>query len=448
MELIFVKVKNPIPRDKGVDNTLDLMQEGFNFIPDRRKELESDIFKTRLLGRKAICIAGEEAAEIFYDESKFKRKGAMPKPLKSSLLGEGGVHGLDGEDHRQRKRMILSMMTPERLEDMKRIAVEELDKRAAEWENQSEVVILDEIQKVFGVTGMRWAGLPLEGEDIEQRVDELVDMVDFGGSDVARTAASFTSGMASRKSHEKWLKQLIKKVRAGKLDAHPSTPLYIVAHHTENDGKPLDLHSAAVDLNNAYRPLIAAAYFVAFGLLAIHEHPGVGEKLKSDKSYSKMFTQEVRRYYPFAPAMVAKVKNKFEWKGHKFKKNRMVILDLFGTNRHPDAWEDPDEFKPERFRDWDESPFAFVPQGGGDFYAGHRCAGEWLTVMVMRSTFEYITKSMTYDVPNQDLEYDMTRIPAFPKSGFIINNVKRTGVAAEDLKMDEQSPTVVKHSAE
>ena len=121
-----MRVKTPIPRDEGIDNTIDLMNEGFNFIPDRREKLGSDIFETRLIGQKAICIAGEEAAEIFYDDDKFKREGAMPKPLQKSLLGEGGVHGLDGEDHRHRKRMFLSMMTPERLEDMKRTVVEEL----------------------------------------------------------------------------------------------------------------------------------------------------------------------------------------------------------------------------------------------------------------------------------------------------------------------------------
>lgn len=128
-----MKVKIPIPRDEGIDNTLDLVKEGFNFLPIRRKALESDIFETRLIGQKAICMAGEEAAEIFYDEEKFKREGAMPKPLKSSLLGEGGVHGLDGEAHKHRKRMLLSMMTPERLEDMKRIIVSEMDKKATQW---------------------------------------------------------------------------------------------------------------------------------------------------------------------------------------------------------------------------------------------------------------------------------------------------------------------------
>ena len=44
----------------------------------------------------------------------------------------------------------------------------------------------------------------------------------------------------------------------------------------------------------------------------------------------------------------------------------------------------PDVFSPDRFADWEGSPFGFIPQGGGDYLMGHRCAGEWVTVEVMK----------------------------------------------------------------
>ena len=59
-----MKVKKPIPKTKEFDSTMHLINEGFNFLPSRRKELESDIFEARLLGKKSLCIAGEEAAVV------------------------------------------------------------------------------------------------------------------------------------------------------------------------------------------------------------------------------------------------------------------------------------------------------------------------------------------------------------------------------------------------
>ncbi|MGI2328582.1 cytochrome P450 [Planococcus sp. YIM B11945] len=435
-----MKVKHPIPRAKELDSTLSLIKEGFDFMPSRRKTLGSDIFETRLMGQKAVCIAGEQAAAVFYDNKYFTRKGAMPKPLKKTLLGEGGIHGRDGEDHHHLKRMFLSMMTPERLEDIKRMAIEELDAKASKWETMDEVVLLDEVEEILTRAVCHWAGLPLKENEVKQRTQELSAMVDsFGGS-----LHRFKEGAEARQSQEKWLEGIIKDIRAGRYNPAPNTAAYIVAHHKGTDGKYLDLHKAAVDLNNSYRPMLATAYLIVFGALAIHQYPETRTKLQADQNqYSHMFAQEVRRFYPFAPAMAAKVKRDFVWHGYHFKKNMLVVLDIFGTNRHPDIWKRADEFIPERFNDWKGSPFAFIPQGGGDHHSGHRCAGEWMTVMVMQAFFKYLTENITYTVPEQDLSYDMRRMPTMPKSRFIITNVQKLQQSPKNIIGQHQTPTAV-----
>jgi fatty-acid peroxygenase len=52
---------------------------------------------------------GEEAAKVFYDENKFKRKKAAPKFVKKTLFGQGGVQGLDEDRHRHRKQLFMSL---------------------------------------------------------------------------------------------------------------------------------------------------------------------------------------------------------------------------------------------------------------------------------------------------------------------------------------------------
>ncbi|KIL50706.1 hypothetical protein KP77_13260 [Jeotgalibacillus alimentarius] len=415
-------VKKPVPRAKGIDNSLNFIKEGFHFLPNQRQELGSDIFETRLLGKKAVCIAGVEASEMFYDTEKFKREGAMPKPFKMSLFGEGSLHGMDGEAHLNRKRTLLSMFTPDRVEDLKRMAIKHLDEKVSEWEHADDVVIFDEMQEILARAGCEWAGVPLEEEEVKQRTREMIDMIDsFGGS-----LSRFKDGKKARNSHEAWLQDIIKGVRKGKMSPKPNTAAYIMSHHRENNGKRFDKEIAAVELSNAFRPLLATAYFLTFGVLAMHEHPETVEKLKNNAKYSHMFAQETRRYYPFVPAMVAKVKKNFTFKGYKFKKDTLVVLDIFGTNRHPDSWENADTFIPERFDGWKGSPFSFIPQGGGDHHTGHRCAGEWLTVIVMSSFFDFFAKNLTYDVPEQDLSFSMERMPTFPNSRLVIKNVRKT----------------------
>ena len=101
----------PTPQEHTLDNSLALLKDGYDFIFKRRREMDTDIFQTRLLGQKAICIGGKEAAELFYDTSKFQRSGAIPKRIQKSLFGENAIQTMDGEAHRHRKAMFMSLMS-------------------------------------------------------------------------------------------------------------------------------------------------------------------------------------------------------------------------------------------------------------------------------------------------------------------------------------------------
>ena len=108
-----------------------------------------------------------------------------------------------------------------------------------------------------------------------------------------------------------------------------------------------------------------------------------------------------------------------------FRKVGGVLLDLYATNHDERIWANPSVFYAERFSDWDGSPFNFIPQGGGDHYHNHRCAGEWITIGITKVALELLVKEMEYQVPEQNLKVDLSRIPAIPKSRFRIKNVKQ-----------------------
>ncbi|UAT31492.1 cytochrome P450 [Bacillus badius] len=411
----------PIPKEKGFDHTLALLEEGYQFIPERRSELQSDIFQTRILGQKAICIAGEEAAALFYDEQLFTRKGAAPKHVQKTLFGENAIQTLDGEEHKQRKRMFLSMMTPGRLDELVSITRRKWQEKVPEWEQRDEIVLLHEAEEIMCRIACEWAGVPVTESEVKQRAIDFGLMIDT----FAAVGSRYREGKRARARSEKWIEKIMKQIRAKKLHPPENTAAYIIAWHRELNGKLLSDRMAAIELINILRPIVAIGRFVTFGALALHDYPEAREKVKEDeKNYSQMFVQEVRRFYPFGPFTGARVREDFEWRGYPFKKGTLVILDIYGTNHHPDLWENPDAFQPERFEDWKESPFSFIPQGGGDHYMGHRCAGEWVTVLVMKESLEFLTRDIAYEVPEQDLTYDMGRIPAVPASRFVMNNVR------------------------
>nr|WP_240940157.1 cytochrome P450 [Planosporangium flavigriseum] len=162
----------------------------------------------------------------------------------------------------------------------------------------------------------------------------------------------------------------------------------------------------------------------------MHTHPEWRPRLATgDEAVLEAFAHEVRRYYPFAPALGAKVRREFTWQGRRFPRGRVVMLDVFGTDRDAGSWADPERFDPERFIGREPDNLAWVPHGDGEPYTSHRCAGEGVTTELLKTAERYLAR-LRYDIPRQDLRVPLNRIPTRPPSGFIMTNVRRILVPA------------------
>ncbi len=413
---------NQIPREEGIDHSLSLLREGYMYILNRCKSFNSNIFETRLLGKKAICLKGKEAAEVFYDNEKFKRKDVAPNHVIQTLLGKNGVQALDGQAHQHRKEMFISIMSREGLQYLSDITKMQWETALNKWEQMDEVIFYEEVKEVLCRTACKWAGIPLEEDDVKKMTKNLAAMFETPTA----VGPNHWLGRNARNKVENWIGQLVDKVRNGEIYPPEDTALNRFTWHRDLEGNLLDTETVAVEVINILRPIVAIAIFINFTVLALHHYPEEREKLESsDEKYAQMFVQEIRRFYPFFPFVAALVKKNFIWKGYKFEEGTLTLLDLYGTNHEPEVWGNPEVFSPERFADWNDSPFSFIPQGGGDYFMGHRCAGEWVTIEVMKVSLDYLAKRMEYEVPNQDLSYSMVSMPSIPHSKIILKNVKR-----------------------
>ncbi|WP_010174706.1 cytochrome P450 [Bacillus coahuilensis] len=409
-----------MPKDKGLDHTLKILSEGYPYILNRRNTLQSNVFETRLLVERVICLTGKEAAELFYSNDKFRRSDAAPPRVKKTLFGEGGVQGLDGDAHHHRKGMFMSMMSKESLQEIVELTDVAWDKFTTKWEKMDSVKLYEESKKLLTLVACHWTGVPVKDRGVKELSQELGDMFESAAS----VGVAHYKSRRSRSNIEKWLIELVEKVRNEEIQVESHKALYAFSTYRDLEGNLLDSKVVAVELLNLLRPIVAISVYITFTALALHHYPKEGEKLKEGDSSLQLFIQEVRRYYPFFPFTAARVNQDFEWKGYSFKEGTLTLLDLYGTNHHPEEWENPDRFSPSRFADWTGNPFDFIPQGGGEFDIGHRCAGEWITIDILKVSLKHMVHHMTYTVPDQDLDYSYSDIPSLPKSGFMMKNVR------------------------
>ena len=410
-----------IPRDRGLDSTLALLKEGYAFIPERCRVYGSDLFATRLMGTRVVCVTGAEAAGHFYAPDRFTRRGAIPQISFALIQDKGSVTTLDGAAHRRRKAMFLSLVTPPALQRLAGLTADHFRARARRWAGTEEIKLFHEAHVPLTEAVCEWVGLPLEEAEAEERAREFEAMVEGTGSVGPRN----WRGHLLRARTERWMRDVVRQIRAGERDAPEGGAARTVAEHRDGDGELLDLRTAAVELINVLRPTVANARLFVFAAHALHEQPECREALRSaEEAETERFVHEVRRFYPFILFVGGKVLAPFEWRGHRFAPGDWALMDIYGTNRDPRHWDAPERFSPERFRRWDGDPFTFIPQGGGDHRDGHRCPGEWITIEQMKAIVPILANEMRYEVPPQDLTISLNRLPALPRSRFVMKGVR------------------------
>jgi fatty-acid peroxygenase len=402
------------------DESLAFKRDPYRFISKRCRQIASDVYETRLFLRKTTCLTGRAAAQLFYDGAHFDRHGAAPEPLQKTLLGVGGVQSLDGAAHQHRKAMFLALMTPGRVRLLAELFGQELLAELPQWQNQEHVVLYDALQPVLTRAVCKWAGVPLAPREITRRSKQFTALFDAAG----RFPTRFKSRL-DRTRAEDWAAGLIENVRLGAIMPPAQTALREIALHRDLEGQLLPAHTAAVELLNVLRPTVAVSVYIVFCAHALHQFVVAAEGLRTGgQPYMDAFISEVRRFYPFFPAVPARVRQPFRWGGHEFPRGRRVMLDLHGINHDERVWQEPETFRPQRFLQWNGDAYSFVPQGGGSHQLQHRCPGEWITVALMRTAIEFFTQTIRYNVPAQDLSVDATRLPALPQSRFVISAVQ------------------------
>lgn len=336
--------------------------------------------------------------------------------VQRTLTGIGGVQGLDGVAHQQRKHLFLRhLMQQESIDVLAALHRKHWHLALSHWPLHQEMVLFDQAQILLCQSVCEWAGIPVAEQALTSHVKDLGLMIAGG----ARLGLPHWRGRWARARCEEWIRQEIEHVR--RESPQPAVSLLqAFTWHRDEHGRLLSSQIAAVEVLNVVRPAVAIAQLVVFCALAMHEYPHVKTALRTgDPDYLHWFIQEVRRFYPFFPFLAAYTRHPFSWKGYIFPAHTLTLLDIYGTHHHPSDWPQAGHFLPSRFQSWQEDGFHLLANGGGE-YSHHRCPGEWITVTLLKEVVTLLVNDLDYTVPAQNLNLSLRNIPTLPSSGFII----------------------------
>jgi fatty-acid peroxygenase len=378
-----------------------LLRDGYEFWSRLRGQQGSEVVRTRLAGRPVTGIYGADAAKFFYEEPSLERWSALPTFLTGPLFGKGAVHSLDGAQHAHRKAMFNGMLTAEAVNRVSAGVAHRWDERSSRWHGT--VDLFTEASIVLFEEGCEWIGLPGHGSDGRGHAADLLAMVDGFGSPGWR----HWRARAARRRTDDWVQGLVQEIRDG---APASSAVGVVALHRDEHGELLPVHTAAVEVINLLRPLVAVSWLINGATLALDSWLELRSQVGATFS-STDFAQEVRRCYPFVPCLVARATTDLEWAGARIPRGTLVVIDVWGTNHDARVWTRPNRFDPTRFVETPVTPYNLIPQGGGDRHHGHRCPGEDMTLGVLTTLIPRLASTPLHvEGPRPDLR----RMPPAP----------------------------------
>jgi fatty-acid peroxygenase len=398
-----------IPTLPWPDDSLRFLRDGYLYGTRGCAAAGSDAFRTRLLGRPVVVARGVDAARFFYEDGRFRRgPGAIPISAAHLLQDEGSVQTLEGEQHASRKRLFLDLVAhdPGRADLLVHVRDAWLDGTRARLGKP--VAMTDFASEVLTDAVLRWSGVGTVATEPTLGPDAFTSMIDNAG----RFGPPNWVARVRRMRSERRARELVERARGRDDDL----PLDRIARFEQN-GQPLPTPVAAVELLNLLRPTVAVARFVAFAALALHRRPLWRERVIAAEDVRRAFALEVRRFFPFFPAIGGLATRPLEWREETLAEGAWMLLDLYGTDHDPSVWHDPARFDPERFLRPTPHP-PVVAQGAGDFESGHRCPGEPVTDDLVSLALELLVEGPAYRVPEQDLRISLRRMPAAPHDGF------------------------------
>ena len=412
------------------NNGLPVFGETLSFVFDpnfiiKRYRKYGPIFRTNIIGRPTVVMAGPEAVEFVLSShmDHFSWRSGWPDNFKI-LLGES-LFLMDGEEHRQKRRLIMPALhgsaLANYLDTMKEITCLYLKK----WEEKQEFVWFDEFKQLtFDIASELLLSTSPGSECV--RLSKLFSTLTNGLFAINPLPLPFTKFGKAIAARNQIIEHLTKVVRQRQQNPTKDA-LSLLVQAKDEEGNSL-----------SEKELIAQAVLLLFAghetttsmltwlCVELARHPEVLQRAREEQlqlarggcldleqlgqmPYLEQVLWEIERLQPPVAGGFRGVVKPFEFKGFHVPAGWMALYSILATHRIPEIYPDPERFDPDRFspqRQEHKRPFSLIGFGGGP----RLCIGIAFAKMEMKIIAAYLLRGYQWEIlPNQSL--DTVRIP-------------------------------------
>ncbi len=423
-----------------IGETLAFLRSSSEFIAARRRRY-GRIFRTQLFGNPTVALVGSEANRFILSDGMqhFSWREGWPSNF-HNLLGRS-LFLQDGEEHRNRRNLLMPAFHSKALAGYLTVVEERLLESLDRWKRLQRFAWYDEFRRLtFEMASVLFLGSDL-GPDLErltQRVSEWT-----GGLIALPIPLPFTPYGRALRAREELLEYLDRAVQQ-RIERPTTDALSLLVQSRDENGNGLsreELKAQALLLVAAGHESTTSLLTSLFQVLATH--PDILEKARAEQlalgilgsvtldhvkqmNYLEQVMREVERCYPTAGFAFRGVVEPFNFGGYSVPRGWKVLYSIEATHHDPDEFPDPERFDPDRFPVTRGEPeerknFKLVGFGGGP----RICIGMTMAKVQIKIIASHLLRGYSWELePGQDLSAQMSPLRR-PKDGLRVRFRRR-----------------------
>lgn len=333
-------------------------------------------FQIPLPGFKAFVVGGPEANRKVLVTERNKLFWRSPTDPVTGLLRRG-VLVTDGEEHDYYRKAMEPLLSPGSLTGYTAAMLEQTDRVSSTWRDGQTVDMLVEARRIALLIIMEtlfsvdfWDDMPRLWKPILKAIGYISP-----GAWIVFPHIPRLGYRKAIKTLDGYLYELIQARRA----AAPRQDLlsHLISAGLDDDRIRDQMLTMLIAGHDTSTALLAWVFYL------LGKHPVVYSRLQSELDQALQgqppqatsgwqpplldeVIKETLRLYPPIHLGSRRTAACMDFDGRHIPADERLIYSIYLSHRDPDSWEDPDEFKPERFsRGRKHPPFAYVPFGGG-----------------------------------------------------------------------------------
>jgi cytochrome P450 len=412
-----------------VVQTLRFVARPVQFFERARAEL-GETFQARVLGPgDLVFVSDPDAIKSLFAADRVNTIAPGRNIVLRPLLGTGSLLLQEGDEHLERRKLMLPSFHGERMRAYERTIVEATEDAVSSWPRGTEFALHPSMQAITLEVILR----AVFGVEDAARRDALRDGL---VAILAETASPAAVGLAfpiTRKlPHYRRFAEVVERTdallaeqiaerRADPRLAEREDILSLLLAAEFEDGSRMDdaeLRDQLMTLLLAGHETTATGLAWTFDLL-LHRPDSlerlVAELDAGERDYLDAVIEESLRLRPVVPFTGRELRADAELAGYAMPTGTVVMAAIYLTHTRSDLYPEPYAFRPERFLG-DERPetFSWIPFGGGT----RRCIGAAFAQFEMRIAIETILRSISLRPASPQPERPVRRnVTLSPRTG-------------------------------